>query len=395
MNGEEKEGISILKSFLHQKNIRDDFFAAIYLKDAKRNIIASGKETELNDYKNLSLKDFITKNEELGSFDMLVEILNYLRLSIHENRKIEITSIARFWTKYYQRKDYSVFNIAVALTVFEKKGFVKKIDSCNIINSIQEISERGYRGLLAEYITLNSLDIIQFLNNNFDFDNLNVSWLELPSKYISTLPDYIFQSALKKVLGYHSYNKEIDCNEVINVFDSIRKEELKYVLNLTRYKLRISKSHPKIEELKRENIGIVESTPDNDLNYDKSSVSRYNQGILYYEDKDFILEENLKSFEVAGFSNGNYAVFSDLDFYKLFDKDDIRKNIKQILYNAILGKVKSINSFCSLYYFLGNLPKIAADFEIETDFEKLFDSFLSFLNLSMLKLNRNNLDDNN
>lgn len=391
MSAEEKEGVSILKLFLYQYNIRD-FFAAMYLKDAKRNILASGKASEINNYKNLNLNNFIIKYQELGSFDMWMEVLNYLRLSLHENRKIDIQNIAPFWTKYHQRKDYSVFNIAVALTVFEEKGFVNKIDSCNLINSIQNISEKGYQGLLAEYIMLHSLDIIQFLIENINIDDLIISWLDLPFEYINTFPDNIFQSALKKVLGYHSYNKEIDCEEVINVFDSIRKQELKYVLNITKYKLRISKSHPRIEELKKENIGIVEFTPDNDVNYEKGSISRYNHGILNYEDKDFILEKKLKSFEVSGFSNGYYAVFSDLEIYRLFDKDDIRKNLNQILFNAILGKVKNINSFCSLYYFLGNLPKIASNYEIETDFGKLFESFSSFLHLSMLELNSNNLN---
>jgi len=387
MNAEEKEGISILELFLSQYNFRD-FFAAMYLKDAKRNILASGKASEQNDYQNLILKDFILKYQELGSFDTWVEILNYLRLSLHENRKIDIENIAPFWKKYHQRKDYSVFNIAVALTIFEKKGFVEKINSCNLINSIQDVSEKGYRGLLAEYIMLHSVDIIQYLINNFNVEDLSVSWLELPFEYIDVLPDNVFQSALKEILRYNRSDKAIDCEKVINVVDSNRKEELKYVLTLTRYKLRIVNTHPKLEALKKENIDLVEIEPDNNVSYDRSSITRYNQGILSNYDKDFILEQKLKPFEVAGFSNGNYAVFSDLDLYKLFDKEDIKSNIKQILDNAILGKVKSINSFCSLYYFLGNLPKIVSDYEIEIDYQELFDSFSSFLDLSMLKIKK-------
>ncbi|MDB4581629.1 hypothetical protein N9164_00615 [Draconibacterium sp.] len=393
MNADEKEGISILKSFLTQYNIRDAFFASTYLKDAKRNILASGKESTMNDYKVLNLKDFIIKHQDLGSFDTWVEILNYLRLSLYEKRKIDIQNIAPFWTKYHQRKDYSVFNIAVALTIFEKKGFVEKIDSCNLINSIQDVSEKGYHGLLAEYIILHSVDIIQYLNETFNVEDLIISWLELPHEYIDVLPDNIFQSALKKILGYNRSNKQIDCKEVINVIDSNRKEELKYVLNLTRYKLRISNAHPKLEKLKKENLDLIEIEPDNNVSYNRSSITRYNQGILSIDEKDFILEKKLKPFEVAGFSNGNYAVFSDLDIYKLFEKEDIKNNIKQILYNAILGKVKSINSFCSLYYFLGNLPKIAFDYKIETDFRKLHYSFTSFLDLSMLKLNSKDLNE--
>ena len=390
MNAEEKDGLSILENILYQYNVRD-FFASRILKDAKSNILALGKASDMNDYKNLSLNDFIVKYQDKGSFDLWVEILNYLRLSLHENKKIDISSIALFWTKYYQRKDYSVFNIDVALTVFEERDFVNMLDSCNLINSIQDVSEKGYRALLAEYIVLHPPDIIQFLIKNFKIEDLYISWLDLPSEYINVFSDNIFQSALKKVLGYHRSNKEIDCNEVINVFDSNRKDELKYVLNLTRYKLRISKFHPDIKKLKEENIDLIEFIPDDkDFSYKENSLSRYNQGILNFTNKDFILENRLKSFEVAGFSNGNYSALADLDIYKLFEEGDIRKNIKPILYNAILGKIKSINSFYDLYYFLGNVPKLVVDYKVEDDIEELFNSFTSFLDLSMLNLNHNN-----
>ena len=351
------------------------------LKISKENVNINGKPHKLSNNTNLLFFKSITITPNC-------EILGF---HAFKNSEVYIISLSRSEIVDRVIELYeSVFNIAVALTVFEKKGFIDKKISCNLINSIQNISEKGYGGLLSEYIMLHSPDIIQFLIENFNIDDLNISWLDLPSKYINVLPDNIFQSALMKELEYRCSNKEIEWKEVINVFDSDRKEELKFVLNLTRYKIKISKFHSRLEELKNENIDFVEFVPDNNgTNHEKNSVSRYNQGILSYEDKDYILERKMKSFEVAGFSNGYYAVFSDTNIYKLFEKDDIRNNFKKILYNAILGKIENINSFCSLYYFLGNLPKVAADFEIETDFEKLFDSFSSYLNLSMLKLNSN------
>jgi hypothetical protein len=387
INTEENEAISILESFLYQFNVQS-FYASWILKDARRNIFALGKASEINKYKNRTLNDFIIKHRDIGSFDLWVEILNFLRLSLLDNKKIDISSIALFWTKYYQRKDYSLLSIDAALKVFETMSYVNMIDSCYLINKIQDVSEKGYRGLLASFIQQYTPNVISFMVKNFNLEDLRISWFDLPCEYINAFPEIVFNIALKKILEYHRYNKEIDFEEISNVFDSNWSDELKNILNLTKYKVRISKNNSSITNFKNNEINIVEYTPDNKYDsYKKNSETHYNQGILSIEDKEFILQKELKSYEVAGFSNGNYSAFVDLDIYKLFEVNDIKENIKPILYNAMLGKTKSINSFFDLYFFPGNLPKFIYDYNINTDLNKLFQSFLIFLELSMFGLN--------
>lgn len=384
---EEQESVCILENFLERNNIRP-FFARWILKDAKQNILALGHVSEINDYVNLTLNDFIVKNRQLGSFDLWVEILNHIRLSLHLNKTIDISSISKFWTKYYQRKDYSLISLPSALFVFEQKGFVNKTDAVELITKIQEVSEKGYRGLLADYIEQHSPNIIDFLINTFDIEELHISWFTLSSKYIDQFPDIIFNISMKGLLKYHSHNREIDFNEVENVISSSRCDEFRSILEITKFRVRIPKRSNKIRILKKNRIAYTEYIDDSN-SYKQDSQSRLNNGILTIEDKKIIIERKLKPEVVAGYSDGFYSSLSDLKLFQVFPKNEIKKSIKPILYNAIVGKVNTINSFHNLYYFPGNALKLINDYKIEANYDSLYESFTNFLELSMFEINPN------
>lgn len=107
------------------------------------------------------------------------------------------------------------------------------------------------------------------------------------------------------------------------------------------------------------------------------------------DDKDFILKNNLNCYEVAGFADSRYSVLTDLEIYKLFERKSVVENIQKILYNAILGKARSINSYCDLYYLPGNIPKLVDDYCIDKELYKLLHSFLAYIQLSLFDLKFN------
>ena len=89
-------------------------------------------------------------------------------------------------------------------------------------------------------------------------------------------------------------------------------------------------SHYPAEEFKKlESIGltiIIKEEEEGDNTY--SSGQRFNQGILDSRDKKFIIEKGLNPVEISGYLNGNYAALEDLEVYKIYDKEDIKHNLK-------------------------------------------------------------------
>ncbi len=384
VQSEAEEAIIFLKGLVEENGV-GSFYASWVLKDARKKILALGYVTEMNDYVNLSLKQFIAKNRELGSFNLWVEILNYIRLALHNNRSIDISSISVFWTKFYQRKDYSLISVPAALKVFEKKKFIGKKDAVGLITSIQGASEKGHRLLLADYVELQPTRVIDFLISNFDIDQLHISWFDLSARYINHLPDMLFHASMMNVLKYHNYNRQIELNEVGNVIRSNRCAEFREILELTRYSIRVPRGSKQINTLTKKRIPITEYEDDS-KRYSQSSQQRLNNGVLTSTNKRMIIEKNMKPEEVAGFSNGYYSTLSDISLFRGFDKKEVKRRIKPILHNAMIGKVSSINSFHYLYYFPGNVPQLIDDFGIEVDYQKLFRSFSLFIELSMFEI---------
>lgn len=383
MNGNPALGREILQDFIALYQI-DDFKASWILKDVKKYLYAFGLHPQENDYKCLPLHDFILKNKNRGSYNLRIIVLNYIRLALHEKRQINIAEIDLFWCKYYNRKDYSMYGLDVTLKLFQDKGFAHPLKSIALIGHIQDISEKGYRDLLASYIIQHPPGIIHFISENFDINDLTISWLDLPAGYINMMPDHIFQQALKAILRSHNYNRKIDFRELANVMGSTREEELKAVLKMLDYKINIEEKSPEIRILKSKGISF-ETSPLGKISAKIKSdrTKRYKQGILKKEDEELIKEKALQSYQVAGFANGNYSALADSDIFKLFSKEDIRENIKLILYNALIGKMESISAFHNVYLYPGNLLKIAEDNEIEIDYPLFFKSFTAFLELSL------------
>lgn len=381
---DKKEGITILKKILPKYNVRS-FYANMILINVKSKIVSLGKGKEPNKYRNLNLNDYIKKYRHIGSFKMWVEILNYMRLSLKEKRRIDLSSIALFWPMYHERKDYSVLNLDVALKAFEEKKLIIEDESCQIIVFTQSMSEKGIRHLLNSYITLHSPDMLLTILDKYDIEDLEISFFDLPAEFIDSFPDRVFHYAMEKILKYNHYYKTIDFEEIENTFYSKVWERIITILKNLEYKIKIPGSHPLVDELKKYDV-ILELEPNKDdkSEYKMDSVERYNRGILDSEDINFVKENKLDMTEIAGYPNGYYSLFSDLNIFKIYEIEEVRKNIKTILYNAILGKIRSINMYGNVYYFVGNIPRFLIDFDIDENFNEVYSSFKKFLELSLL-----------
>lgn len=380
-----KDGIHNLKNYLF-KNGFNDIYAPMILNKVEIYVMALGFLPESNEYLKNSLEDLIQTNSELGSFDLWPKVVAYLRLSLHQERKIDVMSIGYFWTKYHQRKDYSLLSIPNALFVFEKEEHVDFKICCDLIQNIQEISEKGYRGILNDFISLYPPKMIKRLQELYDLKDLNVSWFELHTDYINFIPEEIFASNFIELVNFNKSDKTIKYEEIENVIDSVWSDALKEGLVYFDFKVLIEADHIKTEQLNSKGFKIEKIPNYSKKQSEEESYNHFIKGILNKRDIDLI-REKIKTPEVlAGYQDGWFATLADTQLFKVFNAKDVKDNFKSILYNGILGKVGANNSFPSLYYFPGNITKLIHEYEIDSDYKKLFNSFGTFLELSSFRL---------
>ncbi|MFP3359269.1 hypothetical protein R0K17_18195, partial [Planococcus sp. SIMBA_143] len=123
-----------------------------------------GELGEKNLFHGKSLDEIIRESAPNGSFEAVEYSRSFIRLANHEKRQIDIYSVNRVWSMYYNRKDYSVYTLDSALMVFEKLGFLKEITSIDILRKVMNQSEKGIRHLLGSYIDMKDDSIIRRLD---------------------------------------------------------------------------------------------------------------------------------------------------------------------------------------------------------------------------------------
>lgn len=389
LDTDENLGVYLLEKTLQQFRNVSTGLSQTFLANAKDIILSLGKDIIPNEYHTDSLQELILRNSHHGSFTVWPKVHNYIRLSLYEKRKIDLSSIGYFFAMYGKRKDYTVFNIDDALKAFEDKGLINIEKSIDTIVFIQSMSEKGISHLLSCYIELHSPEIISTLLQKYHPDWYQITWFDLSKDFINHFPKRLFEYAMKEqLLKWHRHSREIDFKDIQNVFWSNRKTELIEILKFLKYRIRIPADHPSVNELQSLDCSLSMSVTDEGNKYLKTAEERYAQGILDSDSIDFIKEKALKVEDIAGYTDGYYSVFSDMEVFHAYSKEHVKGNASLILHNALIGRIGRINMFASLFHFPGNLPKFVNEYDVEVSFEDLYKSFMSFLEISLLNVEK-------
>lgn len=385
-----------LKIFLKEYRT-NDYYPNWIINDIRKNLLSYGYYIDSqNEFLNLSLKKLILKYREVGSFKLFEKIHTYIRLANHENREIDIESISIFWNKYYNRKDYTLLSIPTALNILESKKMLSLYECVELISKIQNISEKGYRGLLSDFIILYSpKKIINFLEQNFDVTELNVEWFDLPKAYINIINENTFYYQLFELIRRHSYNKTISFAEIKNALCSKRLADIESVFERSEILIKYKTTEKKfVSKFNGKRLLFSESVEEKNYHSTENATKNFERGILDPDNKRFIQKNRLKATEIAKYADENYTSLSDVRIFDIYPPKEVSKNLKEILYNSLIRKTNSTKYFHNIYYHPGNVLALINKFSTTMIFYKAVKSFEKFINLSLfdIKITHNKED---
>lgn len=395
LNGNKYKAIHLLHSFLLKKgDSSEDYYSRWILENVVKNLASYGYTIgdEKNEFQTLTLKQLILKYKDQGSFNLGTKIHTYIRLALLEKRNIDIESISLYWTKYYNRKDYTLYSLPLALKTLETEKLISLKECIELIHKVQEISEKGYRNLLANFAeNYPPSRIIPFIERNFCIKELRIDWFKLPVNYINKISDQTYTHEKNELLRYH-FNHSIPFEEIENVLHSNRFRQLEFTLSFFKAKISYKNSEEKsIEKFKKSKLLLEKVIERDDYSkYKQSSQQRFDSGILTFDDITFIKKRKLKSYEIARFSDGNYTSLPQIDIFKIYETRQITYHFKKILYNSLINKTRSINYFYSLYYHPGNILAMIKLYRNNKEFKMAISSFMKFIDLSMFELKLKN-----
>lgn len=345
-----------------------NFFKKIILDNTKIRIFERGLLEDENIFLKDNLENFMRSLSSKNSAEIYKYLVGYIRLYNHLNLDFNPEEIFKYFNMYFFRKDYTVMSLDDALLVFEKHSCLDECNSIKIINNTIKKSEKGIRGLLTSYLNQKDVDIISKLLNYLD--DLEVQIAHLNPEMIDKIPSEKIYNDLKHIHSYTYFN------DIKGILDSKYRDDL-------------------LSLFKSENIKVSDVPKDYESIFDEHSIQyKKLEGIsdekpfnerdyLVSGDLENIIENEISFLDLSTYLDGWHRCLPFVEFFSLYNAEDLKENCLDIIHNAISTKVRFSNEFFSIWYLcLGNIPILLDTINYDLDWNKLFKVLEDFLEQS-------------
>lgn len=358
----------------------DDFACRYTLHKSKSILHDLGCFGNINIYRNRSLKSIIDEYAPKGSFSVIPAVQSYIRLANYEKRDIDIFSVNNAWIMYGERKDYSVINIDDALLVFEQKGFIDELRSPLFLNKLINQSEKGINHLQNSYLNKKSDNYLcSLIDIGFFNEHNNVNVFALYSKKINCFPEEQIIKRMMDIFKYHDYSKKIDYNSLGFVLESKYCDLVLEMIDMCGYSICDFNG----------NQSILNKLEDSCIEYTVQEIkkSKYiplKYGCLHQHDFKYVWKNKIDPCEISKYTGGWYECLPFPEIFIKYDKSLMNKVYLDVIHNALFARVIDGTLIGGWYTLTGNIIKFLDVCQIDVDWEKLFNSFRKFLELSSI-----------
>ncbi|TCK98534.1 hypothetical protein EDC19_0963 [Natranaerovirga hydrolytica] len=380
LNNDESIVIYQLSKIVEMQGIESRWSTRI-LSSVKYQLNELGELGEKNFFYGKSLDDIVREGAPNGSFETVEYAQSFIRLANHKKRQVDIYSVNRVWTMYYNRKDYSVYTLDSALRVFEKFGFLKELKSIDILRKVMNQSEKGIRHLLGSYIAMKDDSLIQKLDQIGAFNDRDfpVDIFDLIPEKINCLDVKYIDQRIYEMLSYHSYGKTIEYRDILNPLRSKYCSRVLDAIDYYGYKIFGMIDDNEIEEM------IIEKGIDilKQVNEERDYIP-FEHGCIHEADIKYIHDNQIGYLEVSKYSDVWHSCLPFVDIYSLYNLEEIRMSHLKIIHNTMFARVSNIEYIGNWNLLIGNIPRFLEQYEIDIDWNKMYEVMKWFLRESLI-----------
>lgn len=380
-NKDEGTAICKLMRIVQEYGIEERWSSRI-LSAVKYQLFELGKQGEENIFHGKTLGEVIRESAPNGSFDAVVQAQSVVRLANHEKRQIDIYSVNRVWSMYYNRKDYSVYTLDRALKEFERFGFLDWFKSINIIRKVMSQSEKGIRNLLENYINMGEDSFIYkleqegvFANSEFQIDIFNL----IPEK-INCIGIKHIDEKIYEVLSYHHYGKTIDYSDIVKALESKYGSRILDAIAHYEYKIFGTVENKKIKEMINEKgIELIRKEREK-----KTEYTPFEHGCIHESDLDYIQDNKIGYLEISRYADGWHSCLPFIDIYTIYNLDIIKQHHLKIIHNAMFARISDKEYIGNWHLLIGNIPQFIRKYNIDIDWNEMYEILKWFLKESLI-----------
>lgn len=324
---------------------------------------------------------------EQGSFIVCERLRSVVRLANHDGRDLDMKYINYAWLMLFERNDISVYTLPDALLTFEKLGLIDEDHSLQLVVSAREMSEKGIRLLVSDYINLKGPEYTKKLiaEGKFNDENFPMFILDLRPELLNCFSSEDIWFCVRHLLGRRPQGTIVEYRDIENAMHSKYRD---IVLDeLASFAVRIYDVYEdSIDGIKARDIFKAANIECNDK--DRSHEKQYEPfeyGSISERDFSYIKEKHIDPLTIASYPDGWYHVMPYVEIYKDYDKALIQEMHLQIIHTSMFAKIRSLRETGGWDLLLGNIPKFLSQEEIDVDWQKMLDSFMGFLRMSLIE----------
>lgn len=376
----EKNSISELLPELEKYGF-DRFWIESGLSKAEYQLHELGYFGDKNKFRGISLMNIIKGGAKEGSYSVVNLAASYIKLANYEKREVDINSLALAWTMYFNHKDYSTFTIDKALIVFEKKDIIKEEESFELIEKHMEQSDKGISHLLTSYSNKKGPRFIEKINNAGYFKRYDcgIRFWELETENYECFSKGEISRQVSELLGTYYHGKTIEGKYLQAIAKSRYGDMVLDGIEYYDYSV-LSPDDSLVPVLEERNIKYFSQSEQKAYKH-----TLFEDGYIREEDFDYIIQTNMSCTDVSSYADGWYSCMPFVAVYKLFDIKDIQKNYMEILHNSIFARTSEDRYIGNWNLLLGNMLEFLLEYDIDVDWNKLFLTFKSFLDISLIE----------
>lgn len=379
LSGDKERSIATLLNEMSQYGL-DKFWVGHSLRTAEYQLHELGFFDDGNKFRNHSIHELITKNAYRGSFNVITLVASHLKLANYECRETDISNLAYCWSMYYNHKDYSVFTIDDALLAFEAKKLINWKQSFMIIDKLINQSEKGISHLLTSYLNKKGVDYVQSIHKTGYFMNkrANIRFWDLNPQYYACFSNSEVADQIIRLLSAHSYSKNIEYDDITNVMRSKHRDLVLSEIKYYDYAI-LSPDEDLIPILEERGVRYTGRKAQEETEH-----VPLKHGSISEKDFEYIATQNIGYLEISQYADGWYSCLPFVDVFSLYPKEEIQQNYITIIHNAMFARVSNNDYIGNWNQLIGNIPAFLLRYDIDVDWEQIYNIFNTFLDLSLI-----------
>jgi len=329
----------------------------------------SGKLRERNPYLE-PIDKIITSGYKRGSFDVGNSIKKCMTLANVEKRIIKLDGLWKYFFIYWERKDSSVLFLPHLLMMFESKGLISMMDSIWLIVNLQDMSEKGIRHLLSEYVNNRGEESVKYcLEHNLqDYFRYDI----LKSEIINILPK---SEIIDEFIRLTRYVDDINYHDVASIVGSCHRD-LFIELITSRY-IFVRGVPSNLSEV------FLKCRCDYCKNEESRDHDMISDNYVTFDDEKVIIEQKISMLNLAEYHDGWHNVLPFPELYVNYDSTKLNDNYNMILHKSLFTKYYQTwyGSWNLCPYTVLRLAEIA---NVDINWNDCFDLFKRFMLISLI-----------